>query len=156
VTTRRSRVVAFALAGVVLALAMEAGAQAPRVAVAAREIARGTSLSPADIGYASTAVRAPEATASIDAAAADDSLVGWTTRRLIAAGEPLKSPAVAPPVLVKANAFVDVIYQDGGITITARGRASRAASLGERLTIRLDAQRKVEAIVIAAGRVRVN
>jgi flagella basal body P-ring formation protein FlgA len=149
VSTRRSRVVAFALAGVVLALAMEAGAQAPRVAVAARAIARG-------IGYASTAVRVPEATASIDAAAADDSLVGWTTRRLIAAGEPLKSPAVAPPVLVKANAFVDVIYQDGGITITARGRASRAASLGERLTIRLDAQRKVEAIVIAAGRVRVN
>lgn len=152
----RSRVVAVALAAMVVALALEAGAQAPRVAVAAREIARGTSLSQADIGYAAASARTSDASASVEPATPNDTLVGWTTRRLIAVGEPLKGPAVAPPILIKANAMVDVIYQDAGITITARGRASRAAALGERLTIRLDAQRKVEATVIAAGRVRVN
>lgn len=145
----------FALTSV-FALAMGAGAQSPRVAVAAREIARGTSLSQGDIGYASPAAPATDASASVQAAAPNDTLVGWTTRRLIAVGEPLKSPAVAPPILVKANAMVEVIYQDAGITITARGRATRAAALGERLTVRLDTQRKVEATVIAAGRVRVN
>ena len=152
---RRSYAIGFALTSV-FALAMGAGAQSPRVAVAAREIARGTSLSQGDIGYASPTAQATDATASVQAAAANDTLVGWTTRRLIAVGEPLKSPAVAPPILVKANAMVDVIYQDAGITITARGRATRAAALGERLTVRLDTQRKVEATVIAAGRVRVN
>ena len=152
---RRPYAIGFALASA-LALATGAGAQSPRVAVAAREIARGTALSQADIGYASPAAQATDATVSVEAASASDTLVGWTTRRLIALGEPLKSPAVAPPILVKANAMVDVIYQDAGITITARGRATRAAALGERLTVRIDTQRKVEATVIAAGRVRVN
>jgi flagella basal body P-ring formation protein FlgA len=78
------------------------------------------------------------------------------TRRLIAAGEPLRAPAVAPPQLVKSGDLVEVSYQADGVSITMRGRASRSAALGERITVRMDNQRKLDATVVAAGRLRVN
>lgn len=154
------------------ALPAAAVAQPPRIAIAAHEIARGVVLAPADIEYVRSE-RVPDRVTRNSTAPADcgpaplsdcptvrpalsDTLVGWMTRRLIAAGEPLRAPAVTPPQLVKSGDVVDVVYQGNGVLITMRGRATRSAALGERLTVRMDNQRKLEATVVAAGRVRVD
>ena len=70
--------------------------------VAARALARGAVLTADDITYP-------------DSAAATDSTVapGWVTRRVVAAGEPLRPPAVQPPVVVTANQPVELEWTDG-------------------------------------------
>jgi flagella basal body P-ring formation protein FlgA len=133
-----------------------------RVAVAAHEIARGSTLTATDIAYAPRDARTRERSRSaapgtnLTPAVADDSLVGFTTRRLLAAGEPLRAPAVVAPQLVKSGDLVEVVWGQDGILVTLRGRATRSAGVGERIAVRVDSQRKLEGTVIAAGRVRVN
>ncbi len=134
---------------------------ADRVAVAARDIPRGTTLAAADIGYTSRRVATersarPAAPVTVEPAAADDRLVGWTTRRVITAGEALRHPAVGAPQIVKSGDMVEVVWGQDGLLVTMRGRATRSAAVGERIAVRMDSQRKLEGTVIAAGRVRVN
>jgi flagella basal body P-ring formation protein FlgA len=149
---------AFRFALLLGALPLLAGAQATRVPLAAHDIMRGVVLASSDIGYlGNTAVPSNATTAAkLEPAAATDTLIGWTTRRLIAAGEPLRAPAVAPPQLVKSGDVVEVSYQADGVSISMRGRATRSAALGERITVRMDNQRKLDATVVALGRLRVN
>ena len=137
-----------------------AAAQSARVAVASRDLARGTIIAPADIGYVPLAnvhvTGGAQATTLQEPAATGDSLVGWMTRRLISMGEPLRAPAVAPPQLVKSGDLIDVVYQADGVAVTMRGKATKSAAVGERIVVRLDNQRKIEGTVVALGRVRVN
>lgn len=154
--TRIAAVALFALAALHTA---QAQAPAQRVAVASRALARDVTLTPADFGYAlatDTPTRTtPPTVPALEPAAASDTLVGWMTRRVIAAGEVLRTPGVTPPQLVRSGDIVAVTYSADGVTITMRGRATRSAALGERITVRMDNQRKLEATVVAVGRVRV-
>lgn len=122
------------------------------VRVAARPIARGSVLTASDIAYEKKRNPAGDRRP----AAANDSLVGFTARRLIATGEPLRAPAVIPPRLVASGDMVDVIWRDGSIVVSAKGRATRAAGAGERIAVRIDEKRTVEGMVVAPGRVRVD
>jgi len=119
-----------------------------RAAVATRLLPRGTVLTAADIEYRDTTVRGP----------IDTNVVapGWVTRRLIGAGEILRMPAVERPALVSANQSVDVEFTDRNVTLTVRGVATRAASLGERIPVRTELGKRVEATVVAPGRVRID
>ncbi len=116
-------------------------AQAPAAAAprAARPLARGQTLAAADI----------------DAAGGDARrLVGWTTRRVIAAGEPLRAPAVAPPAAVRAGDAVALVYQADGLSLRLAGTAAADAPLGGRVAVRVDTRRRFEGIVTAPGVVR--
>jgi flagella basal body P-ring formation protein FlgA len=131
--------------------------------VAARAIPRGAVLTALDIAYASNARPdhpLPHSVAVLDSiprpAIDDDSLVGWTTRRMIKAGEVLRAPAIIPPQLVKAGELVELQWHDGSILITAKGHATRSASAGERVSVRLASQQSVEGSVVGAGRVRID
>jgi len=129
--------------------AQPAVAPRTRVAVAAHALARGVVLSAQDIDWIDgAAVRG--AARDGDAAVAP----GWITRRVIAAGEPLRAPAIAPPPVVRANELVDLVVQRGGAQLTLRGRAARDAAAGERVTVRVDAARRFDGIAEAPGRVR--
>jgi flagella basal body P-ring formation protein FlgA len=141
---------------------------ASRVPVALRTLSRGAVLTADDIGYAPRSQRAahpvPHSVAQLDQtletntlpAKEHDRLIGWTTRRVITAGERLGVPAIMPPQLVKSGELVEVSWKEGGILVTAHGRATRSAAVGERIIIRLPAQRSVEGSVVAAGHVLVN
>ncbi len=119
-----------------LAAQAPAAAAAPR---AARPLARGQTLAAADI----------------DAAGGDARrLVGWTTRRVIAAGEPLRAPAVAPPAAVRAGDAVALVYQADGLSLRLAGTAAADAPLGGRVAVRVDTRRRFEGIVTAPGVVR--
>ena len=120
-----------------------------RVAVAAHALARGEVLAADDIEIRDTATtRAMSDTNQI--------VPGWVTRRAIAAGEVLRAPAVEPPVVVAANQPVEVEWRDQNIRMTVRGIAARNGSMGERVSVRMEHGRRIEATVVAPGRVRID
>lgn len=131
------------LVGAVLApaVAQPAAAPAPR---AARPLARGQTLAATDIDAGAGA------TGTGDAAR----LVGWTTRRMIAAGEVLRAPAVAPPAAVRAGDAVALVYAADGLTLRLNGTAAADAPLGGRVAVRVDTRRRFEGVVAGPGLVR--
>ncbi len=119
-----------------------------RLAFATRAIPRGAVLSADDFVYRDTTSRAPLDTNIVAA--------GWTTRRTIAAGELLRSPAVQPPDLVTANSPVEIVWRDVNISLSMRGTAMASGALGERVAVRTEQGKRIEATVVAAGRVRID
>lgn len=119
-----------------------------RVAVATRTLARGTVITADDFVMRDTTVRGYVDTTTVGE--------GWVTRRLIGAGEVLRSPAVERPYAVTANQPVELEWQSSNVRLTLRGVATRNAALGERIPVRTDSGRRVEATVIAPGRVRLD
>jgi flagella basal body P-ring formation protein FlgA len=131
--------------------AAQEGAVAAEVAeatypVAARDLARGEVLALTDIVSVSSSASADENAA--------DSLVGWTTRRVISAGEPLRAPAVSPPDLVKAGDTVQAVWRGKTIELSIGGTAAGSAALGERVLVRVDARRRLEGVVIGPALVQ--
>ena len=118
--------------------------------VAARRLERGTTLTEADVAQ-TVAVQwgAPQRDAA-------DVGAGWVTRRVIAAGEPLRPPAVAPPLLVNAGELVQVVARRGSVELTLRARAANAAAAGEPVTVRTEAGRRLRGIAVARGVVRID
>ena len=117
-----------------------------RVAVATRTIARGTVLSTGDFVLRDTTLRGPSDTTTVGE--------GWVARRLIGAGEILRVPAVERPRMINANQPVQLEWSDKNVTLVLRGVATRNAALGERIAVRTDSGRRVEATVVAPGRLR--
>jgi flagella basal body P-ring formation protein FlgA len=111
--------------------------------VASRDLARGVVLTRDDIECDSTA-----STSAMR-------LVGWGTRRLVRKGEPLREPAVAPPVLVTAGSSVTVRATVGGVTATRDGTAMAGGALGERVRVRLDTQRYITGTVAGPATVHI-
>lgn len=130
-------------------LAQQAAPLTRRVVVAAHALSRGEVLSADDIEIRdTTGTRVTSDTNQI--------VPGWVTRRAIAAGEVLRSPAVEPPMVVTANQPVEVEWQDQNIRMIVRGIAARNASMGERVSVRMEHGRRIEATVVAPGRVRID
>jgi len=117
-----------------------------RVAVATRTIARGTVLATGDFVLRDTTLRGPSDTTTVGE--------GWVARRLIGAGEILRMPAVERPRVINANQAVQLEWSDNNVTLVLRGIATRSAALGERIAVRTDSGRRVEATVVAPGRLR--
>ena len=116
----------------------------PSCLVSAHPLARGTTLRAADIALAPPAAcRTPSPPAA--------SLGGRVTRRVIAAGEPLRPPAIEAPPLVSAGEPVDFVWSSGSVRITLRGTAVASAARGERVWVRFGARRRLQGTVAARG-----
>lgn len=125
-------------------VASPARAQQSSVPVAARDLARGHVLRAEDIAL----VNAAEEGAEVEP--------GWVTRRVISEGEVLRAPAVAPPRMVRVGQVVEMVRRHGHVELRLRGQAMNNAALGERVHVRIDAQRRFEGEAIGPGRVRLN
>jgi flagella basal body P-ring formation protein FlgA len=143
---RRAARCALRLLGALSLFAAPLAAQ-PRACtpVAAHALGRGQTLTADDI-------------ASGGACAQRAALVGSVTRRVIAAGEVLREPAVAPPNVIEANQQVSVVYRDGGIELRLTGVAANAAPAGGRVTVRIAGQpragqpsRSLDGVAVSAG-----
>lgn len=125
-------------------------AQTKRVAIATHAIPRGATLTGDDFVVRDTAVRfigtVPDSTPVT---------AGWMTRRAYAAGEILRAPGVEAPTAVNANTTVEVEFQDKNVSLTLRGIAARNGAVGERVPVRTETGRRIEATVVAPGRVRI-
>jgi flagella basal body P-ring formation protein FlgA len=119
-----------------------------RVAVATRVLARGTVLTAADFAMRDTTLNFQGDTSTVTE--------GWVTRRLIGPGEILRMPAVERPRVINANQPVQLEWSDSNVTLVLRGIATRSAAVGERIAVRTDSGRRVEATVVAPGRLKLD
>jgi flagella basal body P-ring formation protein FlgA len=147
-------------------LAVDRGGQAPiafrlagtavetvAVAVLTRPLERGELVGEADVTTARVPRRLAPAYPITDPAA----LVGLAAGRSLGAGEALLSADFAEPILIARNAPVTIVFQIGGLTITAGGTALDSASAGAAIrAINDQSGRTVEGIAVAPGIVRVD
>lgn len=138
----RRPVASQALAGLALLLAAEAGAQgsaAPlpgdSAVVAARMLARGTVLTLDDL-------------VGIDGRSAESLPLGWVTRRIVRAGEPLRPPAIGRAPVLRAGSRVRAVATRGLVRITREGTAIGDGARGDTVLVRFPKQAAVPAIVV--------
>lgn len=118
--------------------------------VAARRLERDQVLDAADIATA-TKVRwgPPEARGP-------EVRPGWTTRRQVRAGEPLREPAVTPPLAVRTGEVVQAVWQRGGLALILPARALGSATLGARVLVRTESGRRLEGVATEMGLVEID
>lgn len=115
------------------------------VLVAARTLERGRVVEPQDMAWA-VEVR-------WGAPVADEGSVqeGWQTQRIIQEGEPLRAPAVQPPLLVQSGQPVEVLWRRGKVGVRVPGKAAGSAPLGAEVYVRTDSGRRLRGVVVAPG-----
>jgi flagella basal body P-ring formation protein FlgA len=83
-------------------------------------------------------------------------LLGKVARRTLLPGRPVQTIAVAEPDLVPRGANIEVVFQEGGLTILAQAMTLEAGSAGDVIRVRnLDSGVIINATVQADGTVRV-
>lgn len=127
-----------------------AAAAAEMHAVAARDLSRGEVLTDVDIRYV------PLSEGESPRGEAPASLIGWRTRRVISAGEPLRKPGVSPPDLVRAGEEVQALYAGRSVVLRVTGTAAGSGAMGERVLVRVDARRRLEGVVIGPALVQLD
>ena len=83
-------------------------------------------------------------------------LEGLAARRTLVAGVPVRMADFAPPVWVARNEKLTLVYEYGGLMLTAQGQALMSGSPGDTIdAINLDTRRVISGVVAAPGRLRI-
>jgi len=114
------------------AIASALGGLAATGPIALRTLPRGTVLQGSDVGGDATGI------------------VGFETQRVVVAGEPLRSPAIAPAAVVHAGDTVTARVEHDGVIVTRSGIALGTARLGQPVRVRLG-QHSLSGIAVASG-----
>ena len=121
------------------------------VSVATRALARGDTLTASDIAAVDTTIVWRWNAVTPDTTRA---LPGWVTRRPIALGEVLRTPAVMPPAAVHTGSTVTAVYQDGALRLVLTGIATNTASIGAPVGVRIDRTRRLDGVAVGPNMVR--
>ena len=122
------------------------------VAVLARSLNRGETLSAADIAME----RRPREAASADAPSTPAGAVGQVAQRSLSAGAVLRAGDVAPPDLVQRGEAVTIVFETPGVSLSLTGLASESGRLGASISVVNPVSKKVlQATVTGPGRVSV-
>jgi flagella basal body P-ring formation protein FlgA len=123
----------------------------PRVVVPVHDIERGETIGDADLVIAAI----PPDRMRPGVIQSTASLVGHEARRVLRAGEPVRSEDVRMPVLVVKGSTVTMTFAEPGIVLTGTGRAMSDAGLGESVVVQNPVSfRQVSCVVTGAGSVR--
>lgn len=126
--------------------------QVVEVPVLARNIGKDDRIAEKDIRWTPLAVEQVREDMITDAG----QLIGKMPRRLIRAGQPMTQNDVQRPVLVARQSLVTMIVQQGGMTITAQGKAVEDGGAGETIRVlNTNSNVTVEATVNGPGLVTV-
>lgn len=107
-----------------LVICVCAGVQASaETLLASRTLPARTIISESDLTIAAGVT--PGAASSII------NILGKETRATIYSGHPVFLSAVSEPALIERNQFATLVYQVGGLTISAEGRAMERGAAGE-------------------------
>jgi flagella basal body P-ring formation protein FlgA len=121
----------------------------PRVMIYPGDIIKDEWVIERDVAPAAGASRAAIALSRAD-------IVGKRAKRSLLPGGPVPLNALATPALVTKGAKVRIIFQQGGLSITAHGTALQAGALGEFISVRnLDSGLTISGQVEPDGSVRV-
>lgn len=129
-----------------------AAAAAPvrEIAVLTRPIAAGEEITAADVAFLEVQV-APSGALTDPA-----DLIGRAARRALAPDRPVRAADLRTPVLVRKGGPVTLVYEIGGVRLTARGRALADAGAGEAVkVVNIQSNRTIDAVAEADGLARV-
>ncbi|WP_321367628.1 flagellar basal body P-ring formation chaperone FlgA [uncultured Celeribacter sp.] len=116
--------------------------------VAARTIRAQTILSASDLAMIEGNV--PGAIATIDEA------VGLEARVMLYTGRPISQADIGPAAIIDRNQIVSLVYNQGGLTISADGRAMSRASVGDVVRVmNLSSRTTVSGVVAPDGSIHV-
>lgn len=91
-----------------------------------------------------------------DALLAAEEIVGREAERRLAPGRPIRQADLRAPRLVRKGEVVTLLFQRGGIELTAQARALQDGAEGERIrAVNLDSERPVSGVVIGRRRLLV-
>jgi flagella basal body P-ring formation protein FlgA len=122
-----------------------------RIVVPSHTIARGEVISDADLTYQTI----PAGSFMVGMATSPKMLDGMQARRVLRAGEGVRSEDVRAPILITRGQTVTMTFTAPGITLTAVGRAMSAGGMGETVTVQNPASyRMISATVTGPGTVR--
>ncbi len=115
----------------------------------ARNIATGDIIQPEDVVW--TTVQAHLATTGGPRDA--EQAIGLSAKRPLRAGAAVASRDLASPQVIARNDMVEVAYEVGGVRLTVTGRATRAAAIGEPVTVlNTTSSKTIDAIATGPGR----
>ncbi len=121
-------------------------------AILTRSVERGDVLKASDV----IVERRPKAEVGNDAVIRD-SAVGMQARRQIGAGRALRVPDLAKPDLVTRDQNVTLIYQNGGLYLTIRGKAMDGGAEGDVVSVmNLQTKRTISGVVSGRGQVTIS
>jgi flagella basal body P-ring formation protein FlgA len=110
-----------------------------------RDLATGEVVQPQDLIWAKAAASPADAPRDVDA------VVGLAARRPLREGDAVGARDVTAPIVIKAGDTVQVIWSQGGVTLTLQGKAEGAAAIGESVNVMNTASHKViEAVASGA------
>ncbi|HUO89796.1 MAG TPA: flagellar basal body P-ring formation chaperone FlgA [Rhizomicrobium sp.] len=122
-----------------------------RVVVPNRDIARGETIGEGDLMYGTIEAN----TVFSGIVTSVDQLKGMEARRLLHAGEVVRTDDVRHPIVVTKGAIVTMTFEAPGIVLTASGRALSEGGIGDTVTVQNPASfRQVSAVVTGPGTVR--
>lgn len=128
-------------------------AMVPAPALADSIIAARTIRAKAVVAAADLAVSPESVPGAIETL---DDAVGLEARATIFAGRPLTAGDLTQPAVVERNGLVEMIYDQGGLTILAEGRALNRGAPGDRIRVmNLASRMTVTGTVAGPGRVSV-
>ena len=123
------------------------------IAVPATDIERGDAIQAKDL----ITIKRPASQVSNEVIRPASELIGMVPRRALRAGEPVKQVDVAKPILVDKNQLVTVTYSTKGLSLSMRGRAQNAGSMGETIKVQNpQSKRMLEGVVTGAGQISVS
>jgi flagella basal body P-ring formation protein FlgA len=130
-------------------LALQSSAAAADIVIATRTIRANTVITAQDLK-----VQPGDA---IGVASHPDQVVGMEARVAIYGGRPVRMQDIGPPAVVERNQIVSLIFQHGGLRITAEGRSLSRAGAGEMVRVmNLSSRTTVTGRTTATGQVIVS
>lgn len=116
-----------------------------------RDLGRNDVIKASDVSVE----RRPKTEAGADAAGRDNA-IGMQARRPLRAGQVIRNADLSRPDLVQRDQGVTLIYQVGGIYLTARGKAIDTGAEGDVVTVlNLQSKRTIAGTVTGRGQVTV-
>ena len=120
-------------------------------AILTRNVERGDVLKASDV----VSERRPKAEVGSDAATRGRA-VGMQMRKPVRAGTPLRGADLGKPDLVQRDDNVTLIYDAGGIYLTARGKAVESGAEGDTVTVlNLQSKRTISGTVVGRDQVAI-
>jgi flagella basal body P-ring formation protein FlgA len=118
--------------------------------VLARPVTRGEVLRDSDV----TVVKRPKNDLQGEILRDPTAAIGMSLQQTMRPGHVLRSSDVAKPLLIKRSEPVMLIYEVPGISLTARGKAEDAGSLGDTVNVlNIQSKRVVQGVVTGPGQV---
>lgn len=86
----------------------------------------------------------------------EEKLYGMTPRRMVVAGKPMRDIDLENPQIVSRGAAVTLVYKDGPLTLSARGKSMQNGARGDLVrVVNMNSNRSLEGIVTAENEITV-